>query len=83
MPDATERKILLFCAFFACLLLLAPQEFVGAGMLAGVLLLMLLAHRLITSREDELLGLLEQWAPAPPSPSDAPPEGEEATSEGT
>jgi hypothetical protein len=74
MPDATERKILVMCAFTSACLLLAPQEFRSAGATFVLALLMAVANYLITNREEALMSLLEQWAPKAPAspPADAP-----------
>lgn len=65
MPDATERKVLVMTTFIAACISLAPQDWVSAGTLLVVSGLLLLANLAITRREDELLGVLERWAPSP------------------
>jgi hypothetical protein len=77
MPDATERKILVMCAFTSACLLLAPQEFRSAGALFVLALLMLFAHLRITDREERLLSLLEQWAPTITPPASPLPDAPE------
>ena len=64
MPDATERKTLVMCTFFSACLTLAPQEFVSAGVLSVLALLLVSAHLNICKREDEFVALLEKWAPS-------------------
>jgi hypothetical protein len=72
MPDATERRAVWLCSFVGGCIALGPMEWVSAGVLLFSALMLFLAHRSITKREDALLQLLDGWVPppgAPPAPA--------------
>jgi hypothetical protein len=77
MPDATERKALVVCAFAAACLAVAPMEFVSGGILLLTSLVLFAMHRWITKREEALLRLLDGWVP-PPGAKAEPEAGAEA-----
>lgn len=73
MPDATERRALLFCALISACISCGPREWVSAGVLFVTSVILFLLHRWITRREDAVLRLLDAWVPSPSPPRGAAP----------
>jgi hypothetical protein len=65
MPDATERKALVFCALVSACISCGPREWVSAGALFVTSVILFLVHRWITVREDAVIRLLDGWVPPP------------------
>jgi hypothetical protein len=65
MPDATERKALTMCSFVSGCISLGPREWVSAGALIVLALILFFLHRRISARERALLRLLDAWVPPP------------------
>jgi hypothetical protein len=82
MPDATERKTLIWCAFVAACVAFAPIEWVSGTVLLGLGVVLSLLDRGITRREEAFVRLLDSWV-APEVATVAPAAGEAAPAAAT